>query len=181
MFNQPTFFPIVPKQAAAPNPRRGKVNKSDGEAATFEPGSAAAPKGFDPAAIAEEMELYWQSGKGDTFVMRGKDRRWATWPMQATVDKMRSLPNRMVAITVREGEMLSEVKQVFLHTREERCLDEVLPALPGYQDGVHVLDSGERVLVVRPPQLAAAGRDLGASWRVEDQAENVSVVRSLSP
>lgn len=154
LFVQPTnFFPIVPKQAAAPNQRRGKVKKSDGEAATFEPGSAAAPKGFDPAAIAAEMELYWQSGKGDTFVMRGKDGRWATWPMQATVDKMRSLPNRMVAIKAREGEMLSEVKQVFLHTREERCLDEVLPALPGYQDGVHVLDSGERVLVKSSPRM----------------------------
>lgn len=139
------------------NPRRGKVKGPEsGDAAVFDAGSsAAAPHGFDAAAIAEELGIYWHGGKGDTFLMRTKEGRWASWPMQATVDKMRSLPGRMVAIKAREGEMLSEVKQVFLHVREERCLDEVLPALPGYKDGVHALESGERVLVKSAPRLLA--------------------------
>lgn len=132
------------------NPRLGKVRKSeDGGPATFEAGKAAAPaKGaFDEAEVCREIGMYWQSGKGDQFVIRQADGRWATWPMQAVVDLMRANPKRLIAIKAREDEALSEVKRVFLWCRQNRCLDDVRPALPGYSSGIHELDSGERVLV----------------------------------
>lgn len=136
------------------NQRRGKAVKAGEGPAVVVPGaSAAAPVGFDPAPVAEEMSLYWQAGKGDNFILKHPDGRWATWPNQAVIDKMRSLPNRMIAIKPREGEMLSEVKKVFLWTRENRCLEAVLPALPGYKSDVYELDSGERVLVKSSPKM----------------------------
>lgn len=138
------------------NPRRGKAVKEGEGPAVAVPGSAAAPVGFDAAEVAREMEMFWQSGKGDQFVMRLPDGRWATLPQQATIDRMRSLPGRMIAIKAREGEMLSEVRQVFLHTRMNRCLDEVLPSLPGYESGVHCLESGEQVLVKTSPRQVVA-------------------------
>jgi len=136
------------------NPRRGKVSKpAEGEPATFVAGDAEAPKMFDDAAVAEEMRMYWRSGDGDNFMMQGADGRWQRWPQQATIDFMRSLPGRMVAIKARENEMLSEAKRVMLHVRKHRSLDEVLPSLPGYQSRIYTLDSGERVLVKQAPKL----------------------------
>lgn len=131
----------------------------DGEGPAVHEGgaSAAAPVvgSFDPSEIAEVLGLYWKSGAGDSFVRRGSDGRWSVWPMQRVIDAMRALPGRMISIKVREGEMLSEVKQVFLWVCEHRCLDEVFQALPGYRSGIHVLETGERVLVKSEPRMIA--------------------------
>jgi hypothetical protein len=136
------------------NPRRGKVTKAAPDApANFEAGGAAAPQAFDPDAVAQEMRIYWKSGDGDNFIMQGDDLRWQRWPGQATIDCMRGLPGRMIAIKARENEMLSEAKRVLLHVRKQRSLDEVLPSLPGYQSQIYTLDSGERVLVKNAPKM----------------------------
>jgi hypothetical protein len=142
------------KASQEPNPRRGRVKKSAKDApASFEAGGAVAPRVFDAGAVCEELSLYWNHERGDAFVMRGPDRRWAQWTKDAVVDAMRALPGRMIAIKARENEMLSESKQVLLHARRERALDGVLPSLPGYKSGIHKLDSGEKVLVKHEPQL----------------------------
>lgn len=133
--------------------RRGRVRKEEGEAAAFEPGAAEAPRVFDAAGVAEEMGLYWKSGDGDNFMMRAADGRWIRLTKDATVDAMRSLPGRMIAIKARENEMLSESKQIMHTTRTTRAVDDVLPSLPGYDSRVHLLDSGERVLVKHAPKL----------------------------
>lgn len=156
---QPTrlFFVAkkLPKTDAPANVRRGRVRKAEeGEAAAFEPGAAAeGPRVFDAAAVAEEMRVFWKSGDGDNFMMQGQDGRWARLTKDATVDSMRALPGRMIAIKARENEMLSESKMVMHHVRMNRAVDEVLPSLPGYVSGVHCLDSGERVLVKNSPKL----------------------------
>lgn len=136
------------------NPRRGRMKATaDGQAA-FEGGAgAAAPKFFNAQEVCEEMNLYWHHERGDAFIMRGPDGRWAQWTKDACVDAMRALPGRMIAIKARENEMLSESKQVLLHARRERALDGVLPSLPGYKSGIHKLDSGEKVLVKHEPQM----------------------------
>lgn len=146
------------KEKKAPNPRRGKVAKATDECpASFTAGeSAAAPVFFNAAEVCEEMKIYWKSGDGDNFMMQGTDGRWARLTKDATVDSMRALPGRMIAIKARENEMLSESKLVMHHTRMNRAVDEVLPSLPGYMGGIHLLDSGERVLVKNSPKLIEA-------------------------
>jgi len=146
-----------PKKAEKlPNPRRGKVAKSEADApASFQSGeAAAAPLFFDSATVAEEMKIYWKSGDGDNFYMKSESMaRWDRWTKDATVDCMRSLPGRMIAIKARENEMLSEAKKVLLYVRQNRALDDVIPSLPGYESRVHELDSGEKVLVKNAPKL----------------------------
>lgn len=145
---------MAKKKASEPSARRGRVNKSaDDVPATFETGGAAAPKAFDAEAVANEMRVFWQSGRGDTYLVQGADGRWHAWTQQAIIDLMRSLPGRMIAIKPRENEMLSEAKRVLLWVRQHRALDDVLPALPGYACGIHELDAGELVLVKSNPRL----------------------------
>lgn len=141
------------KKDAAPNLRRGKVKVAKDGAAAFESGAAEGPRHFDPGEIANELKMYWKSGDGDSFMLCGKDGRWARMTKDATIDAMRALPGRMIAIKARDGEMLSESKMVMHHTRTERAVDEVLPSLPGYMSGVCELDSGERVLVKNAPKI----------------------------
>lgn len=143
-----------PKGEKKGNPRRGKMAVDADGKASFESGSdAAAPKFFDAAAVCEELNLWWNHERGDAFVLRGPDGRWAQWTKDAVVDAMRALPGRMIAIKARENEMLSEAKQVLLHARRERALDAVIPSLPGYMSKIHKLDSGEKVLVKHEPVL----------------------------
>lgn len=112
---------------------------------------AATPVDFDAEEVVDDLGMWWKAGGGNQFVLGSDDRGWAIWPEQAVIDKMRA--DRQIAIKAREGEWLSEAKQVFLWTRENRCLDEIFPALPGYQSGVYRLKSGERVMVKTSPNL----------------------------
>ncbi|WP_395734110.1 hypothetical protein [Prosthecobacter sp.] len=139
---------------AGGNPRRGKMAAgADGKAAFESGGGAAAPKFFEAAAVCEELKLWWNHERGDAFLLRGPDGRWAQWTKDAVVDAMRSLPGRMIAIKARDGEMLSESKMVLMHARQHRALDGVIPSLPGYGSGIHTLDSGEKVLVKHEPVM----------------------------
>jgi hypothetical protein len=133
--------------------RLGCMVPGDGDepAKFIEGGRAAGPKLFDAGGICDEMGLWWKSGAGNTFVLGNETRGFSVWPEQAVTDKMRM--ERCIQIKSREGEFLPESKQVFLFARENRCLDEIFPALPGYRSGVYRLESGERVLVKTSPTL----------------------------
>lgn len=149
----------MPKKDKAPNPRRGKAGKSGDGAAAHVPGAAAAPAFFDPAPIVEEMQVYWKAGAGEQYVMPVRDGRWAVWSQQAMLDKMFKVADGMglfVSPKRREREVLADSKEVLLYIRENRCLDDVFDALPGYRAGVHELSNGKRVLIKTSPRFIAA-------------------------
>lgn len=140
------------------NPRVGKVRKSkDGAAAQIEPGASAPPAFFDAAKVAADLDIFWQSGKGEQYLRRMPDGRWANWPGQAIVDAMRKrekdLHGRLLTIKAREDAILSEVKEVLLYTKENRWVDEVFAALPGYKSDIYTLETGDQVLVKSSPKL----------------------------
>jgi hypothetical protein len=140
---------MAKKQASK---RRGKVTKKDDGAAAFEAGEAAAPKVFDERSVAQELGVWWQSGK-DCFLMRDDEGRWHQWGQQSVIDAMRGMAGRMIAIKARENEMLSEAKRVLLWVRKNRAVDAVMTALPGYHQGIYDLPGGERVLVKKSPSV----------------------------
>lgn len=114
-------------------------------------GRAAAPVDFNPEPIADEVGLWWKSGTGNSFVVGSAEKGWGVWPEQGVTDKLRR--DYAIAVRARENEMLSETKQLYLWVRENRGLDEIVPALPGYRSGVYSLESGERILVKTSPQM----------------------------
>lgn len=138
------------------DPRHGKARKNGAGPAVHEPGAPASPR-FDPRPIVEEMDVFWKKGAGDQFVMRGKDRRWGVWSQQATVDRMLKVAHEMgmfVNPKRLEGEPLAQTREVLMMIREERGLDEIFTALPGYPAGEHVLPGNEeRVLVKTSPRF----------------------------
>lgn len=136
------------------NPRRGVVKKSAPDLpAQFEPGSAAAPVMIDCEKLAKDNHLYWKSGDGRNYMLKLPDGRWARWLEQDIIDLLRDQPGRAIAIKARDDERLSEVRRVMLWVRTNHGLDEVLPSLPGYGMGVHVLPQGEQVLVKSAPKM----------------------------
>ena len=145
------------KKDKNPNPRRGKVKKDGDAPATMEVGAPAAPEFFDPVPVVERMNAYWKKGAGEQYVLRTNDGRWGIWNQQATVDRMIKVAHQMGQFLNPkryEGQPLSQVREVLMHLREERGLDEVFTALPGYREGVHVLPGNEeRVLVKTSPRF----------------------------
>lgn len=144
---------MAKKKAAKPkepSKRHGRVAKDGDGAATFESGEAVAPKFFDAGEVAHELGAWWLSGK-DAFLVQDVEGRWHQWSQQALIDAMRDLPGRMIAIKAREGERLSEAKQVLLWLRRNRAIDVMMTALPGYRTNIYDLPGGERVLVKRSP------------------------------
>lgn len=132
--------------------RRGKAAvNADGQAA-FQPGEAAAPAFFDAEAVANELGAWWLSGT-DKFLKKNPDGRWHEFTQQSLIDEMRNLPNRIINITNRVGEKLSEAKQVLVFLRQFRALDGVLHSLPGYWAGFHQLPNQEMMLVKTSPTL----------------------------
>jgi len=123
----------------------------DGVPARFAPGTMPPSREFDPEAVATGMGLWWKSGGGGNFVIGSPENGWAIWPEQGLVDMMRE--EHCIAIKAREDERISESKRVLLWVRKNRCLDEVFPALAGYNSGVHSLQSGERVLIKTEPRV----------------------------
>ncbi len=137
------------------NPRRGKIKEgAKGEAATFQPGSAAANVGFDAAAVAEELKLWWVDGAGDKYLIEMEGGRWSEWSERKVLKRMRMLPGRMIALRPRDGEMASESDLVLLHTMEHRSVEEVLPSLAGYSAGVHDFGSARAVVRSSPRLLS---------------------------
>lgn len=140
-----------PRKRAKGSPRIGRMVGGENEPAKFAEGAEPPKREFDEVAIVEGLGLWWKSGAGGSFVLGAEDRGWSIWPEQGVIDLMRA--EHGIAIKAREDERLSEAKRVFLCARKTRCLDEIFPALPGYNSGVHRLDSGERVLVKTQPNL----------------------------
>jgi hypothetical protein len=144
--------PVPPREKGGKNPRRGRVKKTaPDEPAKFEPGDALPPKTFDPADVAEEMKMWWEVGAGGEFILELNDT-WAEWPEKKVVNRMRMLPNRMIAIKPRDNERLGECDRVILHTMENRALAKVLPSLSGYPAGIHDF-SGRKFLVKSSPKI----------------------------
>lgn len=141
-----------PRKRAKGSARIGRLEAGEaGQPARFVEAAEPPAREFDPAPVAEGMGMWWKSGSGRSFVLGSEKSGWSVWPEDAVVDKLRQ--DHCISIKAREDERLSESKRVFLWVRENRCLDEIFPALPGYRSGVHRLDSGERVLVKSQPSL----------------------------
>jgi hypothetical protein len=148
----------VAKKAAAekkPNPRDGKAKKGKkDEAATFQPGDAAAPKSFDEGEVCDELNLHWEIDSGDKFIVKtGTKGQWSTWPVSSIKQLARLLPGRLLALKTRENERLSEMDRVLLYARQERSVEKLLPALAGYKAGVCELSDGRKVIVRMSPNL----------------------------
>ena len=138
------------QEASAPK-RRGKAKKTQrGKPAEFQPGGAQKPKEFDKAAVAKDLDLWWEDGGGTSFhVGDGSGRSWSCWPETKVMNLFKM---NYVRLKPREGERLSEAEEVLMHTMRERRLDVTLSALAGYKAGIYDI-CGRRVLVRSSPQL----------------------------
>jgi hypothetical protein len=135
--------------------RRGKaVKPKKGEAAKFEAGGAAPPKHFDAAEIAEKLHLWWEDGGGQSFIVgqnpaeNGVAQTWSCWPEKKVVNLLKL---NYVRLKPREGERLSEAEQVLMYVMQHRRVDGVMWGIAGYQAGLHVMPSGERLIVRNSP------------------------------
>lgn len=162
-----------------PSKRRGKVVKDKDGKAVMKPGSAAAPKVFDAAAISEGLHLFWEDGDGQTFVIGGVNGKngagpqvWSRWPERKILNLLRM---KFVRVKPREGETLSEAERLLLHVMEERRLALSIGALAGYGAGIYEI-GGERVLVRTSPRLVAPREgDWGVVQALIDGKLNLSL------
>lgn len=139
------------------NPRDGRTKRGGkGEPAKFEPGADAAPPdppSFDEGAICEALNLWWENDGGDSFVVKTGNELWSRWPVSSIKQLARLIPDRWIALKIREKERLSEMDRLLLHARQHRCVEKVLPALAGYRAGVRELSDGRRVVIRMSPRL----------------------------
>lgn len=159
------------KKGKPANPCMGKVTKQKGKAAKHVPGEAEAPASpFDPAEICEVCGIWWQNDGGDTFIIRSDDGSetgvWSKWPMAAIRLQIRHLAReklgRLIALKVRENEVMAEMDQVLMWARVNRCVEAVFPALAGYMAGLHELRDGKRVVVRMSPRLV---QPVSGEWK----------------
>jgi hypothetical protein len=149
-----------PRKRGKGSDRIGRMTGGENEPARFVEGAMPpARETFDAERVVDEMGMWWKSGGGGNFVLGSPERGWAIWPEQGIVDMLRE--DYCVQIKAAENERLSESKRVFLCARKTRCLDEVFPALAGYDSGVHTLATGERVLIKTQPRVIAPAE---GSW-----------------
>lgn len=133
------------------NPRRGVVKKTaPDQPAQFETGEAEPPRTFDAADTAEKMEMRWEVGAGEEYVLKMEDGFWAEWREKKVVKEMRR--RFFIRLKPGDGEAISEADQVLLHTMKYRSLAKVLPSLSGYKAGIHDF-GGRDFLVKSSPKL----------------------------
>ena len=139
------------------NPRMGAVELSgkQDEAAKFNSKKEAAKPVFDPAEVAEELDLWWLDGDGDKFYIKNGKGGWSKWPKTMVYKAMREMPGRVIQTKYRDGDMNAEADQVLLYAMRERRLDRAIPALAGYPAGVYDVQ-GERVMVLAPMRIVEA-------------------------
>lgn len=136
--------------------RRGKIVEKDG-APAHEAGDAVRGA-FDPAEVAEKANIFWLDGEARSFYLgEGKNgsTRWSKWPenkLSRLIHAGSLTDGTVVRMQKREGEFLSELEQVFLHTMQQRRIDAVMPSLAGYHCGIHELGA-KRILVKSSPQI----------------------------
>jgi hypothetical protein len=112
---------------------------------------------FDPAAVCEELEIFWQNGS-DRYFVRGPGRDWlelsgSQLKMRLAADGYWTTP---MAAKKEPGlapvdYMVSQVDQVMLWARERRTVDYAMD-VAGFVDGLHSMGP-TRVLVRRGPKL----------------------------
>lgn len=136
--------------------RRGRVKPGTaGKPAEFVGGSAAPPKEFDAAAVAEDAGLWWENDGGESFIVNPAPNLWQRWPQKRVVVMLKNLPGRWISTVARgdAGERTSEVERLFLHVMTTRVVEKMLPALAGYRSGLHDLPDGRRVVVRTSPRM----------------------------
>lgn len=146
-------IPPNPAHHALGKSRRGKVDNEG----NFQPGKSALPD-FDPAEIAEKLDLYWPDGKGDKFLV-GAHSGWSEWPKSMVLKEMREIPGRMIALRPRENETNSEADRVLLHTMKKRVINHVTPALAGHPAGVYDFQGQKLMVQNSPMQIEPADGD----------------------
>ncbi len=135
------------------NPRRGKVSGKEDEPAQFQPGDAAPPE-FDPAPIAEKLDIWWVDGAGDKYLIFDReDGEYATWSERKVTKELRMMPGQMIATKQRDGERIAESERVFLHVMKRRKVAMEAPAVAGHFAGVHTLPGGRRMIVKTSPRI----------------------------
>lgn len=145
---RPAAHHAPPSEAVKPKNRRdGIVTGKAGEPAQLQGGEKTAAPHFNPAEVAELLDMWWIDGDGDKFLVK-TDRGWSKWPKSMVNKKMRLIPGRMIALKPRDGEAASEADRVLVHTMEERSLTHALPGLAGHDAGVYKMN-GENVMVLR--------------------------------
>lgn len=119
-----------------PKSRRGKaVKPAKGEPAQFVP---AGP--FDPKALAERLDLWWQKGR-DTYLRpspNGED--WLPEPGKSVNRLLRLQGCQRIA-----GKPYSEADQVIQYVHDHRHVVFAGP-IAGKRAGVHLLDDGRPVI-----------------------------------
>lgn len=110
------------------------------------------PSVFNPGDISEKLKIWWESGAGDKYVIQEGENgtvRFDEWNEGKVVKLLRA---NYIALKPRKGETLAQIDQVLLHVMQNRRLDLVLDALPGYKAGIHDY-VGKRLLVRTSPRL----------------------------
>lgn len=135
----------------AKNPRRGQVKKTaPDQPAQFEEGAAAPPKTFDAEDIATKMNMWWEVGAGEEYVIEVEPGYWAEWREKKIIKKMRQ--RFFIRTVAGDGEPISDSDRVLLHTMEKRSVAKVLPSLSGYRAGIHDF-GGRNFLVKSSPKI----------------------------
>lgn len=148
-----TAIPPNPAHHDLGKSRRGKITGKPGEPAKLESGKPAVPD-FDPAEVAELLDMWWMDGDGDKFLVKNGKGGWTKWPKTMVNKKMREIPGRFISLRPRDGESNSEADRVLLHTMENRCLDRCLDEMAGYSAGVFEMKS-KRVMIKHSPRRIA--------------------------
>jgi len=115
----------------------------------------AAPAVFDAAKMAEKQRVWWESGAGDKYVVQSGNNESPRFDEINENKFVKRLRREFCATKVRKGENISQVDQVLLYVMENRRLDLVLDALPGYKAGIHD-NCGKKMLVRTSPRLLEA-------------------------
>lgn len=130
-----------------------QVLADNGQPATDE--TQSRPAVFEPLKVIEQFPVWWESGAGDKYIIQDGENGSSSfheWNETKLVKKLRTL---YVQVKQRKGETLSEIDQTLLYVMQDRRLDLVLDALPGYKSGIHDY-GGKQILVRTSPRLLEA-------------------------
>lgn len=117
-----------------------------GKAAKLAPGAAAGGGAFEPGPFAERFGLWWMNGDGENF-LRETEEGWVHLHSRALEDEAKVFFQNEVSFLARSGDYdVSQWRQLLIHVRKHRRVEEILKGLAGYPSGAHQV-GGERVLV----------------------------------
>lgn len=105
-------------------------------------------KTFNPAAVAERLDLWWVNGDGGNYYLR-EEELWIRVQRERVVARLLEIGVRAIAV---EGEGVSPAEEVLLYVERHRVLSRALEGLAGYKAGVREL-AGVRILIQTGPRL----------------------------